>query len=326
MLVTAKKLPVAGRGYGQNPPPLDQSIITDPTRYQRWRTQKLARVGRYLEAPFVEIQDPARLEAKELSALGERINAMNFALYRTDTATDNAAFGHHTLTGLCRQAGFGLPAVNPFAHSSGVSEIRVADDARQRAYIPYGNRALNWHTDGYYNPPAERINGFAMHTIRAAAEGGENRFLDHEVLYLLLRDRDPALAACLFAADVMTIPPGIQAGGAARAAHTGPVFSIAGTDGTGGRLQMDFTLRKRHIHWKESRQVRAALAEIRAILDDPDNPHVLTHRFAAGEGVLSNNVLHNRAAFTDAAGSRGRLVLRARYYDRIGDTGIQPGG
>ncbi len=325
MSAIANKQPTVNERGGQDPPPLDQSVINDPTRYQRWRAQKLARVGRYLEAPFVEIQDPARLAQAELSALGERISAMNFALYRTDTAT---AFGHRAFTGLCRQAGFGRPAVNPFAHSSGVSEIRVADDARRRAYIPYDNRALNWHTDGYYNPPAERINGFAMHTIRAAAAGGENRFLDHEILYLLLRDRDPALAACLFAGDVMTIPPGIQAGGTARAAHTGPVFSITdGTGSTGGRLQMDFTLRKRHIHWKESRPVRTALAEIRAILDDPDNPHILTHRFAAGEGVISNNVLHNRAAFTDAAGSLGRLVLRARYYDRIGDnTGIQSGG
>ncbi len=298
---------------------LDLSTIDDPARYRRWRAQKLERVQRCLHKPVVEIQNPAQLEPRELSEIGEWVGAMNFALYRID---GKAAFGHHALIKLCRQVGLDRLVANPFADASGVSEIRVAEDARQRAYIPYSNRALNWHTDGYYNPPQERIHGFAMHTVRPAAEGGENRLLDHEVLYLLLRDRDPALAACLFEHDVMTIPPGAH--GASRPAYTGPVFSI-----TERRLHLGFTLRQRHIHWKPSRPVQAALAEIRAILDDENNPHILTRRFAAGEGIISNNVLHNRTAFVedafaDAAENRqpppGRLVLRARFYDSIGIT------
>ena len=312
--------PAASRcGGGEHPFPLSPEVINDPAHYRRWRTQKLARVGCWLDAPIVEIQDPAHLGQAELAALGERVAAMNFALYRCRT---DATVSHRAFLALCRQVGLDRLAANPLSqgvsNGSGVSEIRVGDDA-QRAYIPYSNRALNWHTDGYYNPPAERINGFAMHTIRPAADGGENRFLDHEVLYLLLRDRDPALAACLFSDDVMTIPPNTPEDGnkkMTRPAQTGPVFLF-----TGGRLQMRFTLRARHIHWKPSRPVRAALAEIRAILDDADNPFIVTRRFAAGEGVISNNVLHNRTAFDDAAGSRGRLVLRARFYNPID---IQP--
>ena len=301
---------------------LDQATIADPTRYDRWRAQKLARVEHFLKQPLVQIRDPMHVEREELSALGERVEAMNFTLYRTENrAHDNAAFDHRALIALCRPMGLDQLVANPFSHASGVSEIRVADDARQRAYIPYSNRALNWHTDGYYNPPQQRINAFAMHTVRPAAAGGENRLLDHEVLYLLLRDRDPALAACLFAQDAMTIPPGTQAFGANRAAQTVPVFSLIDDNDNSQRLHMGFTLRSRHIHWKPSSTVRAALAEIRAILDQEDNPYILTRRFAAGEGIISNNVLHNRTAFSDAAGARqqptGRLVLRARFYDSI---------
>ena len=325
-----KQPPATSRcGGDEHPFPLSPEVINDPAHYRRWRTQKLARVGCWLDAPIVEIQDPAHLGQAELAALGERVAAMNFALYRCRTA-GNATLSHRAFLGLCRQVGLDRLAANPLSHdmpegASGVSEIRVGDDA-QRAYIPYSNRALNWHTDGYYNPPAERVNGFAMHTIRPATAGGENRFLDHEVLYLLLRDRDPALAACLFSDEVMTIPPNTPEDGnkkMTRPAQTGPVFLL-----TGGRLQMRFTLRARHIHWKPSPEVRAALAEIRAILDDADNPFIVTRRFAAGEGVISNNVLHNRSAFEDAAGGRepptkprGRLVLRARFYNPID---IQP--
>jgi hypothetical protein len=35
--------------------------------------------------------------------------------------------------------------------------------------------------------------------------------------------------------------------------------------------------------------------------------------------LISNNVLHNRTAFTDKPG-RNRLLYRARFFDRIGIT------
>ena len=314
---------------------LTSSTMNDPVRYRRWCAQKLEGVSRFLDAPFVEIQDPAHLSQTELSALRERVEAMNFALYRTAGET---ALSHSALKHLCRQAGLGRLVANLFSESSGISEIRVAaHGARRGEYIPYGNRALNWHTDGYYQPPDKPIDGFAMHTVRAAAAGGQNCFLDPEILYLLLRERDVGLAACLFDAEVMTIPPGIEADGSARPARSGPVFSFGG-----GWLRMRFTLRKRGVCWKDSVAVRAAVAAIEAILNDADNPFILRHRFAAGEGVISNNVLHDRAAFVDSEGGEserearraggrlaGRLVLRARFYDRIDiapATGLPPRG
>jgi len=41
----------------------------------------------------------------------------------------------------------------------------------------------------------------------------------------------------------------------------------------------------------------------------------------AGQGIICNNVLHSRSAFTDAADSgQVRLLYRARYHDRIRGT------
>ena len=39
-------------------------------------------------------------------------------------------------------------------------------------------------------------------------------------------------------------------------------------------------------------------------------------RLEAGMGIVCNNVLHERDAFSDSAEHR-RLVFRARYHDRI---------
>jgi hypothetical protein len=39
-----------------------------------------------------------------------------------------------------------------------------------------------------------------LHCMRAAAEGGVNRLLDHEIAYIALRDHDPARPRLLYRA------------------------------------------------------------------------------------------------------------------------------
>jgi len=295
----------AGRNGGDAAPALCRAILADPARYQNWRAQKLAGARRQLAQPFVEIRDPAQLTAAELAALRARIAAMNFAFYRLDPG---APFGHGGLKRLCRQLGLRHLDSGAFAAASGISEIRAVARGARRGYIPYTALALGWHTDGYYNPPARRIEAFAMHTVRAARAGGDNQFIDHEILYLLLRERAPALAAELFAPRAMTIPRELRADGG-RPVQSGPVFSF----GADGRLRMRFTLHKRNVEW--SPQTRAAPGAIGGILDARRNRFILTRQLAPGEGVVGNNVPHNRAAF--AGGGEGRLVLRARFTQRV---------
>jgi alpha-ketoglutarate-dependent taurine dioxygenase len=202
---------------------------------------------------------------------------------------------------------------NPLADEDGISSLEVATEKSARGYIPYSNRRLLWHTDGYYNPPAQRIRAFVLHCVRPAAAGGENRVLDPEIAYLLLRDADPQYVRALSAPDALTIPANEEDGATMRPAQTGPVFS---TDG--GALHMRYTARTRSIEWRPDEATRAAVQYLKQILDS-DSPYVFTLRLAAGQGLVCNNVLHDRSAFTDAPGE-GRLVYRARYVDRVAST------
>jgi alpha-ketoglutarate-dependent taurine dioxygenase len=200
---------------------------------------------------------------------------------------------------------------NPLADEDGISSLEVAPEKSGRGYIPYSNRRLLWHTDGYYNPPETRIRAFLLHCVRPAAEGGENRLLDPEIAYILLRDADPQYVKALSAPDAMTIPANEEDPAAQRGAQTGPVFSE-----DGGALHMRYTARTRSIEWRPDEVTQAAVRHLRQILDS-DSPYVFRLKLQGGQGLVCNNVLHDRSEFTDAPGA-GRLVYRARYADRIG--------
>jgi len=113
----------------------------------------------------------------------------------------------------------------------------------------------------------------------------------------------------------MTIPERTDEQGVARPAQTGPVFSI---DPRSGDLHMRYTARTRTIMWKQDATTLAAVAALEKLLVS-DSPHIHRARLENGMGLLCNNVLHDRAAFTDDPASP-RLLFRARYLDRIAGT------
>jgi len=101
-----------------------------------------------------------------------------------------------------------------------------------------------------------------------------------------------------------------------RPAQSGPVFSI---EPETGDLHMRYTARTRSIEWKRDALTREAVEYLQTIL--ANNEYVIRHRMEPGQGLVCNNVLHNRTAFrNDADSGKSRLVYRARYYDRIADT------
>ena len=113
----------------------------------------------------------------------------------------------------------------------------------------------------------------------------------------------------------MRIPPNIDNGEEIRGAKSGPVFSV---DENTNSLHMRYTARARNIQWANYSVTQQAVAFINECLT-PDNPYVFTHRLNAGEGIICNNVLHNRTAFEDDDDHK-RLLYRARYYDRVANT------
>jgi alpha-ketoglutarate-dependent taurine dioxygenase len=276
--------------------------------FERRRERKLARYPRRTEDLIVEVRDPRNLSDSEAAEIRRLCAMANMAVYASplaDLADKDLARRLGARLGLAR-----LQA-NPLADEDGISSLEVAPEKSGRGYIPYSNRRLLWHTDGYYNAPASRIRAFLLHCVRPAAAGGENRLLDPEIAYILLRDADPRYVAALAAPDAMTIPANEEDPAAQRGAQAGPVFSFEG-----GTLHMRYTARTRSIEWRPDEVTQAAVQHLRQILDS-DSPYVFRLRLAGGQGLVCNNVLHDRSEFTDSPGA-GRLVYRARYADRIG--------
>jgi alpha-ketoglutarate-dependent taurine dioxygenase len=278
-----------------------------PQAYLRWRDEKLARYPKRVEDLIVEVRDPRALRDSEAAQIRRVCAAANVAVYASPLA---GVADKDIPRRLGERLGLARLQANPLADEDGITSLEVAAEKSGRGYIPYSNRRLLWHTDGYYNPPASRIRAFLLHSVRPAAAGGENRVLDPEIAYILLRDADPRFVAALSAPDAMTVPANEEDPAAQRGAQSGPVFSFED-----GALHMRYTARTRSIVWRADAATQAAVQRLRDILDS-DSPYVFKLRLAGGQGLVCNNVLHDRSEFTDAPGA-GRLVYRARYCDRV---------
>jgi alpha-ketoglutarate-dependent taurine dioxygenase len=190
--------------------------------------------------------------------------------------------------------------------------VRGADEpGARKEFIPYTDKPIRWHTDGYYNPPERTIRGMLLHCVQSAASGGGNQLLDHDIAYILLRDENPEHIRALMAADAMTIPARTDDDGVARPEQSGPVFSVD----AGGFLHMRYTARTKSIAWKDDVATRAAVAALERILVQP-TPWTLHGRLEPGMGLVCNNVLHDREGFTDTSEQK-RLLYRARYFERV---------
>ena len=284
-------------------------IALPRSRYRAWRDRKISAYPKRAEALIVEVRDPRQLSAAERKAILERIARANMAVYASDRGEDP---DKQIPRALARQ--FGLHRLDPnwLADDDGVSSIRVGSMAPRGEFIPYTSKPIRWHTDGYYNPPQRRIRAFLLHCVHAAAEGGETQLLDPEIAWLLLNDANPAWARALMQPGAMTVPARTGAGQVERAAQSGPVFSFDRADGA---LHMRYTARSVNIEWASDRDTAAAVQFLARWLSD-DAPFALRLKLAPGMGVICNNVLHTRGAFSDDP-ARPRLLYRARYYERI---------
>lgn len=282
--------------------------------YQRWRDQKLQGYPAGLGDLLVEINDPRTLTDSEHAALLQRCRKANMALYASKTGSDP-----DPEIPLSMGRRFGLQGLNKnwLADETGLTSLTVRDEGIRQHYIPYTNRAINWHTDGYYNTANKQIHALNLHVVQQAASGGENALMDHEIAYILLRDKNPDYIRALMAPRAMTIPARIDEGGTvARPEEPGPVFVIMPS----GDLHMRYTIRVNNVMWADDALSREALAYLQQILNS-DSPYIYRGRLEAGMGLVSNNVLHDRAAFTDDA-THKRHYYRARYFDRLAGTSI----
>jgi alpha-ketoglutarate-dependent taurine dioxygenase len=322
--------------------------LSNESGYRAWRDAKLAAYPRSVDELVVPLEDARHLTPAELAALESRCVRANMAIYSApNQPTADKSLAHE----LGRQLGLVRLEGNYLADEDGLSSITPAgDEGKLRGeFIPYTHKPINWHTDGYYNALDRRILGMTLHCAQDAESGGENALLDHEIAYIQLRDANPDYVAALMQPDAMTIParmdetalsptssplpnPLPRAGeGAdvtpkpidgrgqalgqnpsiARPEQSGPVFSV---DPDEGFLVMRYTARTRSIVWKDDPLTQAAVRTLADILSDSE--YILTARLSPGMGLVCNNVLHTRSAFTDSPQHR-RLLYRGRYYDRL---------
>ncbi|WP_198409112.1 TauD/TfdA family dioxygenase [Magnetospira sp. QH-2] len=288
--------------------------MDDDRAYKAWRDDKLRDYPATAADLLVPVSDPFHLSEQENVAILERIRKTNMAVYALRSGgggpAEVKALGDH----------FGLLRLDAHlqSDSSCITALEVADEGGRSRYIPYTNRPIKWHTDGYYNVPQERIRGLILHCTRPAVTGGENALMDHEVAYILMRDEDPALVAALCHPRSFVVPPNVEGGEEIRGERPNPVFYV---DDETGALGMNYSMRKRNMAWRDEGATTAAVAFLEALLNG-DSPYIFRHRMAAGQGLIGNNVLHDRTGFDDgdAASGQGRLMYRGRYFDRVAHT------
>ena len=275
--------------------------------YECWREQRLSLGMPVLSDLLVRIDDPYQLSIDEKNAILSRCDTFNMVVYQLDDPdTQDKSLVH----ALGKQLSLVNLDANLRSDEDSVSSLEVRNQAGNQ-YIPYTNKALSWHTDGYYNYLDKQIYGIVMHYVRPAAEGGVSSLLNHEDVYMKLRDANPAYIEALMHPEAMTIPDNIEAGKVIREAQSGPVFMVK----PDGRLHMRYSARKRNIVWRDTVETKNAVEMINALMADDDNVFKVTLK--AGQGIVCNNVLHNRSGFNDSE-TQKRLLYRARYFDGVG--------
>jgi len=296
-----------------NTPIAEPYGLDDRRAYDLWREAKLAEFPASAQIRVVRIRDLANLSVSEIHAVAESCARANLAVFAVDTPQ------------IAQEARLALPAFasafglceherHRSAADDGIVALEVSQTRARGGFIPYTDRPLNWHTDGYYNNPRTPIRAFILYCVRQAPIGGENQLLDPDIAYIRLRDENPAFVAALMHQSAMTIPQHVEENGDVRPASIGPVFSI---DPATGALNMRYTARSRNIAWRDDADTSAAVAFLGRLLRDGD-PLMVRHRLEPGQGLICNNVLHNRTRFEDAAGAgSGRLLYRMRFPRRV---------
>jgi len=287
----------------------DPFDLSQASAYQAWRDAKLASQPRQASDLIVDVADPRALTEPEREALLQRCAVANMAIYRSPVVSEDKAIPIQ----LARQLGLLQLDGNWLADEDGISPIAVAAPTGERtAFIPYTNRPIKWHTDGYYHPETRPIRGMVLHCVRPARQGGDTALMNHEMAYIALREANPGWVRALMAMDAMTIPARLDDDGLARPEQAGPVFMV---DALSGKLHMRYTARTRSIAWKDDAATQDAVAFLADFLAS-DSPHIFRLRLEAGMGLVCNNVLHDRAGFDDDP-QAPRLLYRARYLDRV---------
>ena len=266
--------------------------------FLRWAEEKEKNIPQNTDGILVNIHDINNVKISEVSKIKEIINKYNCCIYSSKTVLKS----NTNLLKFVELVGMKTYDCNNI-ESNEISTITPLQNNKVN-YIPYTDKSLNWHTDGYYD--RKSIFSWLLHCVNPAAQGGENYLLDHELAlreYVLKNDD----INNLMAEDAITIP---ESKDTLRSEISTYIFSLKNQY---KKLHMRFSMRKDNIG--TSPKASSAVIKLRKIIEDDCAKYSLTYKLQKNEGIITNNILHGRKAFKDDKVKR--KLLRIRSYERL---------
>lgn len=281
-------------------------LLENQTEYKKWRDKKLAQYPASKNKILVKLNN-SNLNNNSINLLRDSINKYNFGIYEFNSKLTN-----EYLKKFCSKLKLLQSVSNLLADENDISNITNQNTERKQSsgieYIPYTNKQLNWHTDGYYYPIDSAVKSFLLHCEHPAKSGGENILLDHEIMYIFLRDHNPDYIKILMQNDIMEIPGNKNINGSS--SIKGPVFYIDEKN----FLNMRFTSRQQNIIWQKSDMIKKIKDYIFSFIAE-DNYYTFNILLRENQGYIANNVLHKRKEYVD--GDKKRLLKRLRFSERV---------
>ena len=266
--------------------------------FLRWAEEKERNIPHNIDGIIVNIHDINNVKISEIAKIKETINKCNSCIYSSKIALKS----NTNLLKFVESLGMRTYDRNNI-ESNEISTITPLENNKIN-YIPYTDKSLNWHTDGYYDKKS--IFSWLLHCVNPATQGGENYLLDHELVLreYLLRNDD---INNLMAEDALTIPASKDT---SRPEISTYIFSFKNKY---KRLHMRFSMRKDNIG--TSAKDSPAIIKLKEIIENDCAKYSLTYKLQKNEGIITNNILHGRKAFKDDKVKR--KLLRIRSYERL---------
>ena len=279
------------------------NILTNTAEdYKRWKDNKLAAFTKNLDELTVQITSPNAISKPEKSMVISLLENHNIVFFHIDRVkqTDKS-----TIKNFASQIGLSNYELDSQSDEDGLTEIKdIKTTEKLSEYVPYTTKELNWHTDGYYTDQKNSVLSWLLFCKTSAESGGINKYLDHEIAYILFNNISKRLED-LMLDDACCIPENSITN---RKEVFNPVFMFKNK-----KLHMKFSMRKKNIIWNNNSL--KAIDVLKSIIKDSSQYHI-TKKLDAGMGVITNNVIHMRTAFTNSK-NKNRLLYRLRSKKRV---------
>ncbi len=251
-----------------------------------WAAKKDLDIPSNINDLKVSISDINHVSKTEISQIKQKLTKFNCCIYASGTDLDD----NSKIMRFAQSLGMRTFDSHNIDDSA-ISTISADKNENNMRYIPYTNKGLNWHTDGYYD--SKPIFSWLLHCIEPALSGGENFLLDHELAireYVLKYDD----ITCLTNNQAFSIPTD-------EVAKRGDTSNyVCDMNNEYKKLHMNFSMRKENIIF--NKDSKSAMSKLIKIIKEDCKKYHLTYKLSRNEGIVSNNILHGRNAFKDGPG------------------------